>query len=108
MADLNALPKFGIFQFVIIVEKVDIKSTVVAKDFFDAEVAPMVGRVPNGVTVGAIITMMILVRLKLRLVELLDELHIPERCLLHYVFDLSVDVCHGYLCRLCVLGVNFF
>jgi hypothetical protein len=43
MTNLNTLPKLGIFQFVIIVEKVDIKSTVVAKDFFDAEVAPMVG-----------------------------------------------------------------
>jgi hypothetical protein len=43
MTNLNTLPKFGIFQFVIIVEKVDIESAVVAKDFFDAEVAPMVG-----------------------------------------------------------------
>jgi hypothetical protein len=43
MTQLNASPKLGIFQFVIIVEKVDVKSTIVAKDFFDAEVAPMVG-----------------------------------------------------------------
>jgi hypothetical protein len=43
MTNLNTLPKLGIFQFVIIVEKVDIESAVVAKDFFDAEVAPMVG-----------------------------------------------------------------
>jgi hypothetical protein len=43
MTQLNASPKLGIFQFVIIVEKVDVKSTIVAKDFFDAEVAPMIG-----------------------------------------------------------------
>jgi hypothetical protein len=59
-------------------------------------------------TMGAVIPMMILMRLKLRLVELFNELHIPERRLLNYVFDLSVDVCHRYLCRLYVLGVNFF
>ena len=59
-------------------------------------------------TVRAIIPMMIPMRLKLRLVELFNELHIPERRLLNYVFDLSVDVRHGYLCRLYVLGVNFF
>lgn len=57
---------------------------------------------------GAIIPMMIPMRLKLRLVELLDELHIPERRLLNYVFDLSMDICHGAPCRLYVLGVNFF
>ena len=59
-------------------------------------------------TVGAIIPMMIPMRLKLRLIELLNKLHMPEKCLLNYVFDLSVDVCHGALCRLYVLGVNFF
>ena len=58
-------------------------------------------------TVGAVIPMMIPMRLKLRLVELFNELHMPERGLLNYVFDLSVDVCHGALCRLCVLWVNF-
>jgi hypothetical protein len=42
MTNLNTLPKLQIFQFVIIVEKVDVKSTVVAKDFFDAEVAPVI------------------------------------------------------------------
>ena len=57
---------------------------------------------------GAKVSMMIPMRLKLRLVKLLNELHIPERRLLNYVFDLSVDVCHGDLCRLCVLRVNFF
>jgi hypothetical protein len=60
------------------------------------------------VTVRAIIPMMIPMRLKVRLVELLNELHIPERGLLNYVFDLSMDVCHGVLCRLYVLRVNFF
>ena len=58
-------------------------------------------------TVWTVIPMMIPMRLKLRLAELIDELHIPERCLLNYVFDLSVDVCHGCLCRLYVLWVNF-
>ena len=43
MPDLNTFPELEIFQFVIIVEKVDVKTTVVAKDFFDTEVAPMVG-----------------------------------------------------------------
>jgi hypothetical protein len=43
MADLDALPKLHIFQFVIIMKKVDVKATVVAKNFFDTKVTPMVG-----------------------------------------------------------------
>jgi hypothetical protein len=42
MPNFNALPKLQIFQFVIIMEKVDIKATIIAKDFFDTEVAPMI------------------------------------------------------------------
>jgi hypothetical protein len=56
---------------------------------------------------GAVIPKMISMRLKLRLAELLNELHMPERRLLHYVFDLSMYVCHGAPCRLYVLWVNF-
>jgi hypothetical protein len=43
MTDLNTLPKLQIFQFVVIVKKVDVKAAVVAKDFFDTEVTPVVG-----------------------------------------------------------------
>lgn len=43
VTDLNTLPKLQVFQFVIIVEKVDVKAAVVAKDFFDTEVTPVVG-----------------------------------------------------------------
>jgi hypothetical protein len=43
MTRFNTFPEFEIFQFVIIVEEVDVKSTVVAKDFFDTEIAPVIG-----------------------------------------------------------------
>jgi hypothetical protein len=43
MTNFNTLPKLRVFQFVIVVEKVDVKSTIVTKDFFNAEVAPMIG-----------------------------------------------------------------
>ena len=57
---------------------------------------------------GAVIPMMIPMRLKLRLVELLDQLHIPERGLLNYVFDLSVDVCHGCCADFTYFGLILF
>jgi hypothetical protein len=43
VADLNTFPKLEIFQFVIIVKEVDVKAAVVAKDFFDTEIAPVIG-----------------------------------------------------------------
>jgi hypothetical protein len=67
-----------VFDFVVYIEKVEIESAEIGLDLDDAVVAPMHLHVSDGMSMRALVSLVIPMRLKLRLVKGIDVLDVPK------------------------------
>jgi hypothetical protein len=78
MSHSNLLPQLFVLVVVVRMDEVEIKSTNVGFDFDNTVITPVVLAIPNAMSVGARITLVIPTRLKLRIVQGVNVRNVTE------------------------------
>jgi len=89
-ADINLVPEAGVPYLIRFVKIVYVKAANVGSNFSGAMVTPMLFNIPNGVTMGARIAVIVALILKLRLIEVVNKTNKTKDLKLRVL----VQVCH--------------
>jgi len=89
-ANINLVPEAGVPYLIRFVKIVYVKAANVGSNFSGAMVTPMLLNVPNGVTMGARVAVIVAFILKLRLIEVVNKTNKTKDLKLRVL----VQVCH--------------
>jgi len=88
--NIDLIPKAGVPYFVRFVKIVYVKAANVGSNFLCTAVTPMLFNVPNSVTMGARVALIVTFTLKLSLTEIINEINEAKDLKLRVL----VQVCH--------------